>query len=113
MRVSRGESEVRRTLARIFGSTTLVLPDEHLEFWGARFAAAAHLHERHTFEQFLVLPVAQRVELLDRDSQVEAAEVAAERGLGARCHLAGPGLVEPVCPPTRRFRRPWFIGRRR
>jgi hypothetical protein len=113
MPATRHEPEVHRTLARIFGSTTLVLSDEHLEFWGARFAAAAHLHERQTFEQFMVLPVAQRLELLDRDSQVEAAQVAAERGLGAHCHLAGPGLVEPVCPPTRRFRRPWFFGRRR
>lgn len=113
MPVTRREPVARLTPTRIFGSTTLVLPDEHLEFWGARFAAAAHLHERQTFEQFMVLPVAERVQLLDRDSQVEAAEVAAERGLGAHCHLAGPGLVEPVCPPTRRFRRPWFFGRRR
>jgi hypothetical protein len=112
MPAARHDISFRGTLIRIFGSATLVLPDEHLEFWGARFAAAAHLHERYSFEQFLVLPVILRELLLERDREVEAAEAQAERGLGEHCHLAGRLLIEPLRPPARRFPRPWFFGRR-
>ena len=98
---------------RIMGAPALVVPDEQLDYWGDQFSAAAHLHERLTFEQFIRLPAHARAQLLLRDCEVEAVEVQAERGLGLHCHLAGALLVEPVRPPTRRFHRPWFFGRRR
>jgi hypothetical protein len=92
-------------------SAGLTMPDETLEWLGDRFTASS-LRDGMTFEQFLALPQATREHRLALQSDIDAVERQAAQALPPRSTSHNRTVIEPVKPPVRLRRNPWFFRRR-